>query len=203
MRRTRRGVFPKLAIAWLGLCLTANGSFAAEPPVSPFSTHGRNLYRLASAKLSGSDDQHEVVGATCDQRISAFDADGGHRWDFAVGGFVYDLAAGDLDADGIDEILAACADGQVYAIDSDGSMLWKHDVRAPVWQVAMARQADGSRVVLAGGVSRKVVALSGTGQVLAEPPEWILRGPKLHCWKGARFGCWINAETPWAAPHAA
>ena len=140
---------------------------AAASPVSQFSTAGRNIYRLALAELDGLSAAREVIGSTYDDRVCAFSVSGQHLWDVSVGGFVFDLTAGDLDGNGRDEILAACADGHVYAIDGGGNLLWKRDLGAPVWQVATARVDDHKRVALAGGVSRRVVAFSSEGEQLA------------------------------------
>ncbi|MCU0876138.1 MAG: PQQ-binding-like beta-propeller repeat protein [Pirellulaceae bacterium] len=148
---------------------------AAEQPVSSFSTDGRNVYRLATAELDRRSDARETVGSTYDGRVCAFDAGGKHLWDASVGGFVFDLASGDLDGDGDDEILAACADGHVYALDADGQLLWKQDLGAPVWQVTVARVAGHTRVALAGGISRKVFAFAADGTRVGET-----RGPAIN-----------------------
>ncbi len=146
-----------------------SASLQAMPPsasVEILSTDGRNIYRLASAELNGRDDTREIVGSTYDNRVCAFATDGRHLWDVAVGGFVFDLAASDLDGDGKDEILAACADGFVCVIGADGQPRWKKDLGAPVWQVTTARLDRRSRIVLAGGVSRQVFVFSADGNRL-------------------------------------
>ena len=136
---------------------------AADQPLSSFPTGGRNIYRLTSAELDGRPDSREIVGSTYDGRVCAFDAGGEHLWDVPVGGFVFDLAAGDLDGDGADEVLAACADGHVYTLGAGGKLLWEQDLGAPVWQVATARVEGNTRVALAGGISRKVYAFDAGG----------------------------------------
>jgi hypothetical protein len=151
-------------------------SSAAESPVSHFSTGGRNIYRLASAELDGTSDAREILGSTYDDKVCAFGARGEHFWDVVVGGFVFDLVAGDLDGDGIDETLAACADSHVYAIGSDGTLLWKQDLDAPVWQVATARIEGNQRVALAGGINRKVVVFSADGRRLGESRGLAING---------------------------
>ena len=174
MRRTmlfRCVWFALIAGLWFPRAALPAGS-----PVSQFSTNGRNIYRLASAELDRSAAAREIVGSTYDGRVCAFDSGGRHLWDAETGGFVFDLAAGDLDGDGRDEILAACADGFVYAINHQGRQLWKQDLGAPVWQVATAKSPGKTRVALAGGVSRKVVAFAADGKRLGETNKWAING---------------------------
>ncbi|MEN9402792.1 MAG: hypothetical protein RL091_1495 [Verrucomicrobiota bacterium] len=129
-------------------------------------TPGRNIYRLAIAELDGQAAAKEIVGSTYDNRVCAFSADGTHRWDAPVDGFVFDLAAGDLDGDGRDEIVAAGADGSVYVFAPDGRLRWKQDLGAPVYQVAIAKLDGKTPVVLAGGVSREVAVFGADGTKL-------------------------------------
>ena len=58
----------------------------------------------------------EIVGSTYDNRVCAFAASGRHLWDAPVGGFVFDLAAGDLDGDGKDEAAVLPVRGQAKDI---------------------------------------------------------------------------------------
>lgn len=145
--------------------LVAYGLMAASTwaGVEIIPTHGRNLYRLAVAELDGNPAAREIVGSTYDNRVCAFADDGTQRWDAAIGGFVFDLAAGDLDGDGRDEIIAASADGSVYVFSPDGKLRWKQDLAAPVWQVAVAKLDGKTPVVLAGGISRQIVVFSADG----------------------------------------
>lgn len=142
----------------LMICLTAASAALAGVEVIP--TGGRNIYRLAAA--SG-----WIAVSTYDHRVCAFTVAGKHLWDAATGGFVFDLAARDLDGDGREEIAAAGADGFVYLFAADGTLRWKRDLAAPVFQVAIARLDGTSPVVLASGVSRELVALSAKGERLA------------------------------------
>ncbi len=151
-------------------------SAMAVANVETISTHGRNVYRLAVAELDGQGDRKEIVGSTYDNRVCAFAADGSHRWDAPVGGFVFDLATGDLDDDGRDEVIAASADGVVYAFSYEGQLLWKHDLQAPVYQVTIAKLDGHKPVVVAGGVSREIVALNANGAVLvSKPVDGVIR----------------------------
>lgn len=131
--------------------------------VEILSTSGRNVYRLAIARTGGAPAEVLIVGSTYDNRVCAFTTEGKNRWDVPVGGFVFDLAAGDLDGDGRDEIAAAGADGSVYVFGSEGKLRWKRDLGAPVYQVAIARLDGKTPVVLAGGVTRQVVAFAADG----------------------------------------
>ena len=148
------------------------------PPASIeiLPTGERNVYRLASAELDGRTNTREIVGSTYDNRVCAFAASGRHLWDTPVGGFVFDLAASDLDGDGKDEILAACADGHAYAIGADGRPCWKLDLGAPVWQVATGRLNRKTRVALAGGIGRKVFAFSADGKRLGNARAGTVNG---------------------------
>lgn len=130
-------------------------------------TDGRNVYRLTAAELDGDTGAKEIIGSTYDNRVCAFTNSGKFVWEVRLSGFVFDLAAGDVDGDGRDEIAAAGADGFVYLLSAKGAVLWKQDLGAPVYQVAIARLDGKSPVVLATGVSREVIAFSPKGERLA------------------------------------
>jgi len=142
----------------LAAWLTAASAVLAGVEIIP--TGGRNIYRLAVA-------QGMIVGSTYDDRVCAFTVAGKHLWDAATGGFVFDLAVGDLDGNGRDEVVAAGADGWVYVFASNGALRWKQNLGAPVYQVGIARLDGKMPVVLAGGVTRQVVAFSADGKRLS------------------------------------
>jgi len=150
-------------LAAVCLCWVAGLTGEARAQVEILPTEGRNVYRLAVGRLDAENRRRQIVGATWDQRVCAFSEEGKHRWDAALGGFVFDLAAGELDGDGRDEIAAAAADGFVYLLSADGVLRWRYDLGAPVWQVGIARLDGKTPVVLAGGVSRQVVVLTSEG----------------------------------------
>ncbi len=147
----------------LGPALVAG---SARAGVEVISTQSRNLYRLALAEFDGRAAAKEIVGSTYDHRVCAFALDGRHLWDAPAGAFVFDLATGDLNADGRDEVVTAGADGMVRVFDATGRRLWAADLQAPVYQVCVAKLDGKTPVILAGGVSRQVVAFSATGAKL-------------------------------------
>ena len=157
----------------LFLCGIASLSLAvpaARAGVEIIPTHGRNVYRLAVAQGRGAPVDVLIIGSTYDNRVCAFAQDGTQRWDVAVGGFVFDLATGDLDGDGRDEIAVASADGHVYVFDAEGKLRWRYGGAfkgAPVWQVSIARLDGKTPVVIAGGISREIISLSAKGERLA------------------------------------
>lgn len=146
-------------VAGLALLVAPRAALAG---LETIPTGARNVYRLAVA-----DGGRRIAGSTYDDRLCAFSAEGTHLWDASTGGFVFDLAAGDLDGDGRDEIVAAVADGAVAVYAPDGKPRWRHATGAPVYQVAVARLDGRTPVVLACGVTRQLLALSADGRALA------------------------------------
>lgn len=128
--------------------------------VQVMPTGGRNIYRLVTAP-------GWLAGATYDNRVCSFSAEAKLNWEAAAGGFVFDLAAGDLDGDGQSELVAACANGGVEVFGAGGSSIWKQDLGAPVYQVSIAKLDGRTPVVLASGITREVVAFSSKGERLA------------------------------------
>lgn len=157
-------------------CALCSFAVCASAAIEVLPTGGRNVYRLATAELDGRADAREIIGSTYDNRVCAFDARGKHLWDAPLGGFVFDVAAGDLNGDRRDEILAACADGFAYAFGADGKLLWKHDLGAPVWQVAIAHLDGKTRAALAGGVSRRVFAFAPDGRPVGDARAGAVSG---------------------------
>ena len=94
---------PFPAIVLSGFLLVATllpGKAAGGVVVIP--TDGRNVYRLTAAELDGDTGAKEIIGSTYDNRVCAFSNAGKLVWEVTVGGFVFDLAAGDVDGDGRD-----------------------------------------------------------------------------------------------------
>jgi hypothetical protein len=148
-------------------CLFVTGiamvTTVASAAVEVIPTGGRNIYRLAIARAGS---ERLIIGTTWDNRLSAFEATGQHRWDAPLGGFGFDVCCADLDGDGVDEILTAGADGVIGCFSIDGKERWTYALPAPVQQVTVARLDGKSPVVLAGGMSREIVLLSPTGKML-------------------------------------
>lgn len=155
------------ARAVLAIVVAALAAVGASARVDVFPTHGRHVYRLAIAHSKDGPDSALIIGSTYDNRVCAFSGEGLHLWDASVGGFVFDLATGDLDGDGSDEIASAGADGMVTVFDRAGRKLWSADLQAPVYQVCIARLDGTTAAVLAGGISRGIVAFSPDGRRLA------------------------------------
>ena len=153
-------------IRW-GIACLALASVSVRSAVEIIPTAGRNIYRLAVAELDGRSAAKEMLGATYDERVCAFAADGRHLWDAPVGAFVFDLAAGDLDGDGRDESVAAGADGSVFVFDAAGKLRWKRSLGAPVYQVCIAKLDGKTPAIVAGGISRQVVAFAADGTKIA------------------------------------
>lgn len=82
------------------------------------------------------------------------------------GHFPFDMAVADIDNDGRDETMVATAAGSLYALDDNGKILWTFDRTAPLFQVCVAKLADGSSVILTGGVEQRLYALSPKGTIL-------------------------------------
>lgn len=107
-----------------------------------------------------------VVTACSDGTTACFSALGRPLWSArGAGGFPFDLAVADLDGDGLDEVLVASGDGSLYAYGPDGRSLWTFARTAPLYQVCVARDADGKVIILTGGVEQVLYALSADGKV--------------------------------------
>jgi len=141
---------------------------AAEdvPPLRSFTTGGHAVYYLSPAKVT-EDGPRAVVSAAFDGYVLCHTGAGELLWRTPTGGALpRDLAVSDIDGDSLDEALVASADGALYAIDHDGALMWVFKRPPPLHQVAVARPADGSPVILTGGVEQVLYALSPHGKVL-------------------------------------
>ena len=130
-----------------------------------FSTGGHTVYHLRPATAAGG--TRAIVSAALDGHLLCHTPEGRLIWKTPTGGNMpFDLAVADIDADGMDEALVASGDGSLYAVDHDGRRLWTFTRTAPLFQVAVAKLADGSAVILTGGVEQVLYALSPEGKVL-------------------------------------
>ncbi len=147
--------------------LLAASSLFAQVAVVP--TGGRNVRSVAVAELDLKAPGKEIVGGCYDGRVAAFTATGRHLWDAATGGFVFHLAAADLDGDARDEVIAGSADGWVYVFGAAGRLRWKRELKVPVTQVAAAALEKGRPpVVVAGGAAGALFVFSASGEPLAK-----------------------------------
>jgi hypothetical protein len=118
-----------------------------------------------------------VVAAGMDGTTSCFSPEGILIWKSApTGGFPFDLATGDIDHDGLDEVLVAAGNGSLYAYDQDGRMLWVFERRPPLYQVCIARNAEGKATIFTGGIEQVLYALAPDGRVRnSMPTEHVIR----------------------------
>jgi lambda-carrageenase len=154
--------FPLLLIS--SICLLISTPLQAGVEVIP--TFGRSVWRLATAELDGNPETTEFIGGCYDGRISAFQSNGAVLWDATTGGFVFCVASGDMDGDGLDEIVAGSADGYVYAFRTDGSLLWQRDMDAVVTSVKICNPGGNTPVIIAGGASQLLKIFDIDGQTL-------------------------------------
>ncbi|MFQ5945734.1 MAG: CapA family protein [Anaerolineae bacterium] len=88
-------------------------------------------------------------------------------WRYAALETVWDLAASDLDGDGIHEIVAGSQDKGVYALTGTGGLLWRFAARAGVYSVEAADlDGDGSAEVVAGSDDNHLYLLGRDGRLL-------------------------------------
>ena len=144
--------------------------------IERIGTEGRNIFRLASAKLKAGG-SYGVVGGTYDGRVCAFDTDGKLMWDVPTGGFVFDVSAGDINGDGFEEVLAASSDCNLYIFGADGRLLWKRDMGGVVLNTVAAKLDGVSPVIAACGAARLLTLFTPEGEKLKEldVEEWVIR----------------------------
>ncbi|MHB8902156.1 MAG: outer membrane protein assembly factor BamB family protein, partial [Thermoguttaceae bacterium] len=161
MTRNQRQILALLSVI---LAFPCQGTGQTSEAPSSFSTGGHTIYHLGSAALSGG--QRGIVAAAYDGAVLCYTPQGKQLWIARFGNdFPYDLCVADIDGDPQDEALVATAGGELLAIDDDGSLLWSFNRTAPLFQVAAARQADGTPIILTGGVDQELYALSSQGEL--------------------------------------
>ncbi|MCL4402808.1 MAG: hypothetical protein M1436_09130 [Acidobacteria bacterium] len=156
-----------IGVCALSLSILLSGLGAAESgAVRGFSTGGHTVYHLRPATVQKGGGR-VIISAALDGSVLCHTPAGRLLWKAQTGGNMpFDLAVADIDGDHLDEALVASADGALYAIDHDGKPLWTFRKTAPLFQVATAKLADGSTVIVTGGVEQVLYELSPTGNVL-------------------------------------
>jgi outer membrane protein assembly factor BamB len=169
---------------------TADGTVVAYDAELHERWRTRQASGILSLEFSGAD---VVVG---EERggLALFDAAGRARWTVEIPWVtlpwaywgeersrIREIAAADLDGDGVDEILVSNADRRVYAFDRAGRELWKRPIEWGVF-TAMWPGAVGGKFALAGGTSRPsihgwTVLLGADGAVSGHRQR-----PDLTCW---------------------
>lgn len=147
----------------------------------------RAVRRMATLARDG---QREAILGLADTNLVSVDvATGEVAWSWATGGYVYEVATGDLDGDGVDEIVRGDDHGYVSAWTVEGERLWTwrldvHNVGAIHGLAVADLDGDGRAEVAAVGQRyfapdhRGVIAVAdGTGnQRWSELVEGSLSG---------------------------
>lgn len=130
-----------------------------------FSTNGKTVYHLKTGKLKK--EKRAIFTASIDGSVKCFTPKGKLLWKASTDdGFPFDLCVADINNDGSDEVLVASGNGGLYAFSSKGKSLWKFVKTPPLYQVSVAKKADGSAIILAGGVEQILYTISPKGEVL-------------------------------------
>ncbi len=160
-------------------------------PLAAFPAGGHTVYHLRPATAAGR--TRAIVSAALDGTLLCHTPAGRLIWKAQTGGNMpFDLAVADIDSDGMDEALVASGDGSLYAVDHDGRRLWTFTSPAPLFQVAVARLAGGSAVILTGGVEQVLYALSPGGKLLRKLET-------KHCIRHLRAGNILGTGRDYAA----
>lgn len=149
---------------WVSVCLCAGSQAQSGPTAWSFPAGQSPVYHLRTIRQQPN--AKAVVTSSIDGTTACFTPEGKPVWTAkGAGGFPFDMAADDLDGDGLDEVLVASGDGALYAYDQDGAPLWKFARTAPLYQVCVARDRNAETVILTGGVEQVLYALSSRGNV--------------------------------------
>ncbi len=153
-------------VAMLIACGLGVSSAAELEALEAFSTGGHTVYHLRCGRTSA-DGEGVLVAAAMDGSILCFSKDGELLWKNEENGALpLDLDVADLDGDGRDEVLVASADGALYVVDHTGESKWRFSREPPLIQVRAVTGTSQDAVVLAGGIEKKLYALSAGGEVL-------------------------------------
>ncbi len=163
----------------------------SDQEINSFSTNGHTVYHLRTGSVSK--EQRAVFTASIDGVVQCFKLNGKLIWQAGTdGGFPFDLCVADIDNDGLDEVLVASGNGSLYAFDNNGKSLWTFSKEPPLYQVSVARQKDGSAIVLAGGVEQILYAISPKGEV-------VKKLKTQHCIRHIRTGNILNDANDYVA----
>ncbi|MBE7539679.1 MAG: hypothetical protein HS122_14870 [Opitutaceae bacterium] len=147
---------------------TPHGKVIAGAPFTSFPTDGHTIYQLKPAAVGAGDAARAIYCAAYDGTVLCLTQQGVLLWKTKPSaGFPFDLASGDIDADGFDEALVASSDGGLYAIDHDGRHLWTFKREAPLYQVIVRNEAGGPRIQT-GGIERVLYTLATDGSIVAQ-----------------------------------
>jgi hypothetical protein len=145
-------------------CLSAGA--AEGGPLEAFATGGHSVYHLRCARVQPVGERAIVVAAL-DGAVLCFARTGELIWkNQANASLPLDLDVADIDGDGLDETLVASADGGLYVLDHAGDLRWRFHREPPLLQVRAVTGGRDGTVILAGGVEKKLYALSPEGRVL-------------------------------------
>jgi hypothetical protein len=116
-----------------------------------------------------SDDMYEIVTASVNHHVYAFDTDGCLLWSYEMDGEgIWRIAAGDIDGDGIDEVVSGSDRSAIYALRGDGSLLWSYPVIPSGDGIIAIGDIDGDRLndVVVGSYDGYVNVINGEGQLI-------------------------------------
>jgi lambda-carrageenase len=142
------------------------GSYGADS----FSTGGHTVYQLRMARIQP-DENRVLVAAAYDGTVLCLTTEDNLGvnliWKNQINqALPLDLDVEDLDGDGREEMLLASADGTLYVFDHNGELRWRFECEAPMIQVRALIGKSGRPTILAGGIDKRLYALSPDGDVL-------------------------------------
>jgi poly-gamma-glutamate capsule biosynthesis protein CapA/YwtB (metallophosphatase superfamily)/outer membrane protein assembly factor BamB len=128
------------------------------------------VWSMATADLDG-DGAEEVIAASYDKHVYAFEDDGRLLWKHPTDGPVYCLETGDLDGDGEAEVVVGGDDNSVRALTGEGDPLWGARVGSRVTSVSIGDvDGDGKGEVLAGCWDGQLQLLDAGGELRWRSP---------------------------------
>lgn len=131
-----------------------------------FSTHGQTVYHLQTGYVTKG--KKAIITTSINGAVKCFSPEGKLLWtsDTTNNGFPFDLCVANIDNDGFDEVLVAYGNGTLCAYSHNGNSLWTFSRLPPLYQVSVARKADGTAIIFTGGPEKILYALSPQGKVI-------------------------------------